>query len=87
MDPISTQSKPAKRQQLKGVVVSDRMDKTVVVKIDERKRHPKYHKSYTVSKKFKAHDPENQYHIGDTVVIEAIRPMSRDKKFMVLKKV
>lgn len=82
-----TQSKPAKRQQLKGVVVSDRMDKTVVVKIDERKRHPKYHKSYTVSKKFKAHDPENQYHIGDAVIIEAIRPLSRDKKFMVLKKI
>ncbi len=87
MEPITTQENTAKRQQLTGVVVSDRMDKTVVVKVDQRKRHPKYHKSYTVSKRFKAHDAENVYKIGDKVVIESIRPMSRDKKFQVLKKV
>ena len=87
MEPIIKQENIVKRQQLTGTVVSDRMDKTVVVKVDMRKRHPKYHKSYTVSKKFKAHDGENQYHIGDKVVIESIRPMSRDKKFQVIKKV
>lgn len=69
-----------------GIVTSDKMDKTVVVKVDIRKRHPKYHKSYTKSVKYKAHDEENTYHIGDKVVIESVRPLSRDKKFSVVKK-
>lgn len=69
-----------------GVITSDKMDKTVVVKIDIRKRHPKYHKSYTKSVKYKAHDEENAYQIGDKVVIESVRPLSRDKKFAVIKK-
>ncbi len=77
----------AKKQQLRGTIVSDKMDKTVVVKVDEKKRHPKYHKTYKVSKRYKAHDAENQYHIGDIVVIESCKPLSRDKKFMVVKKV
>lgn len=70
-----------------GKVVSDKMDKTVVVKVDMRKRHAKYKKSYTVSNKFKAHDELNEYHVGDMVVIEATRPISKDKKFKVLKKI
>jgi small subunit ribosomal protein S17 len=76
-----------KKQILIGIVVSDKMDKTVVVKVDMRKRHPKYKKSYTVSRKFKAHSPSNEYHIGDKVKIESIRPKSREKKFIVLKKI
>ncbi len=68
------------------MVISDKMHKTVVVKVDMRKRHPKYHKAYTVSKKFKAHDEQNEYHVGDKVVIESIRPMSKEKKFKVLSK-
>ena len=87
MDTITTQENNKKRQQLTGVVVSDRMDKTVVVKVDEKKRHPKYHKSYTISKRFKAHDEENQYKIGDSVVIESTKPMSKQKNFQVIKKV
>ena len=75
------------KQQLIGIVISDKMDKTVVVKVDSRKRHPKYHKAYTVSKKFKAHDENNEYHVGDKVVIESIRPKSKEKKFKVLNKV
>lgn len=86
METTPTQSELVKRQQFKGIVTSDKMDKTVVVKVDVKKRHPKYHKAYTVSKKYKAHDAENQYKIGDLVVIEAIRPMSKDKKFQVIKK-
>ena len=70
-----------------GLVVSDKMDKTVVVKIDIKKRHPKYHKSYTVTKKLKAHDEGNEYKIGDKVMIESTRPISKDKKFKVVKKV
>lgn len=84
MELLATKSK---KQQLKGTVVSDKMQKTVVVKIDIQKRHPKYKKSYTISRRFKAHDEANEYHIGDKVVIEAIRPMSRDKKFKVISKV
>jgi len=76
----------SKKQQLIGLVVSDKMDKTVVVKVDIRKRHPKYKKAYTISKKFKAHDENEEYKIGDRVVIESIRPMSKEKKFRVISK-
>jgi small subunit ribosomal protein S17 len=76
-----------KKQQLIGVVVSDKMVKTVVVKVDSRKRHPKYKKAYTVSKKFKAHDENGEYHTGDRVVIESIKPMSKEKKFRVISKI
>jgi len=70
-----------------GLIVSDKMDKTVVVKVDMRKRHTKYKKSYTISKKFKAHDENNEYKTGDRVVIESIRPMSKEKKFKVISRV
>jgi small subunit ribosomal protein S17 len=76
-----------KKQQMTGLVVSDKMDKTVVVKVDIRKRHAKYKKSYTVSKKFKAHDEKNEYKTGDKVVIESTRPISKDKRFKVISKV
>ena len=78
--------KISKKQQLVGVVVSDRMQKTVVVKVDMRKRHSKYKKAYTVSKRFKAHDEKGEYHTGDRVVIESIRPMSKEKTFKVINK-
>jgi small subunit ribosomal protein S17 len=80
------ESSISKKQQMTGLVVSDKMDKTVVVKVDMRKRDPKYKKSYTVSKKFKAHDETNQYKTGDRVVIESTRPISKDKKFKVISK-
>ncbi len=76
-----------KKQQMTGLIVSDKMDKTVVVKVDIRKRHAKYKKSYTISKKFKAHDENNEYKTGDRVVIESTRPISKDKKFKVLSKI
>ena len=76
--------KPTK-QQMTGVVVSNKMDKTVVVKVDVRKRHPKYHKSYTKSYKYKAHDDSNSAQIGDRVTIESTRPLSKDKHFAVIK--
>lgn len=78
---------PSSKQQMQGVVTSSSMDKTVVVRVDMRKRHPKYHKAYTVSKKYKAHDEANEYAVGDTVIIESTRPISKDKKFKVLRKV
>lgn len=77
----------AKRQQITGTVVSNSMNKTVVVEVSVKKRHPKYHKSYTVSKRYKAHDEADSYQVGDKVVIESCRPMSKEKKFTVIKKV
>ncbi|MEZ4180191.1 MAG: 30S ribosomal protein S17 [Candidatus Doudnabacteria bacterium] len=79
--------KQSNKQQMTGTVISDKMDKTVVVKVDVIKRHPKYHKSYTKSFKYKAHDEQNAYQVGDRVIIESTRPLSKDKNFAVIKKV
>lgn len=68
---------------LEGVVVSDKMDKTIVVKVDRYVKHPKYLKYYTISKKYKAHDETNKYKVGDRVTIVESRPISKDKKFIV----
>lgn len=75
-----------KRQRIAGIVVSDKMDKTVVVEVVIKKRHPKYKKLYQISKRFQAHDPDNQHRTGDRVTIEATRPMSKQKKFKVIAK-
>jgi small subunit ribosomal protein S17 len=77
--------KKSTKQQMTGVVVSNKMDKTVVVKVDVRMRHPKYHKSYTKSLKYKAHDEANSAHMGDRVIIESCRPISKDKTFTIVK--
>ncbi len=70
---------------LKGVVVSDKMDKTVVVSVSRFVKHPKYGKFYKINKKYKAHDEENKYKIGDKVEIVETRPISKDKRFKVTK--
>ena len=64
-----------------GVVVSDKMDKTVVVKIDRLKMHAKYKKKYKVSKKYKAHDAGNEFKVGDKVEITEVKPMSKEKRW------
>ena len=71
---------------LKGEVVSDKMDKTVVVKVLRLKVHPKYKRHYKVSRNFKAHDKKNEYHIGDKVTIEEMRPLSKGKRWRVKSK-
>ena len=71
---------------LRGIVVSDRMPKTLVVKVQRLKRHPKYMKQYSVSKRYKAHVPEGEYKAGDTVEISESRPLSKDKHWVVVKK-
>jgi small subunit ribosomal protein S17 len=68
-------------RQLKGVVASDKMNKTIVVVVSRRRQHPKYLKMYTVSQRYKCHDENNEAKKGDTVVIEAYRPMSKDKRW------
>ena len=67
-----------------GVVVSDKMQKTVVVKIDRRVPHPMYGKMVTRTKKVKAHDEENSAKMGDTVRIMETRPLSKDKRWRVV---
>ncbi len=71
---------------LKGVVVSDKMDKTVTVNVFRFIKHPLYGKFYKISKKYKAHDEENKYKVGDSVQIVETKPISKDKHFKVLDK-
>jgi small subunit ribosomal protein S17 len=67
-----------------GIVVSDKMTKTVVVAIERRVKHPVYGKMMTRTKKLKAHDEENSAKTGDTVRIMETRPLSKDKRFRVV---
>lgn len=69
---------------LKGVVTSDKMDKTVVVKVTRFVEHKKYQKRIKKSKTYKAHDENNAKKVGDIVEIEETRPISKDKKFKVI---
>jgi len=77
---------PSKRTVKVGRVVSDKMDKTIVVKVTRFVKHPIFGKYRKVSKKYKAHDPEEKYKIGDEVSIAETRPISKDKKFIVQEK-
>ena len=70
-----------KKKVLQGVVVSDKMDKTIVVRVNRVKTHPILQKRYINFKKFKAHDERNEAKIGDEVVIVECRPISKDKSF------
>ncbi len=74
-----------KRRVLRGKVVSDKMDKTIVVEIATRKSHPLYGKRVKFSRRFKAHDENNEARIGDTVEIMETRPLSKDKHFRLTK--
>ena len=68
----------------KGTVVSDKMQKTIVVAVNTLKTHPKYGKKYKFTKRYKVHDPEGKYKVGDVVEIVACRPMSKGKKYKVV---
>ena len=76
--------KTLKGRKLKGVVMSDKMEKTVVVQVSKDKKHPKYHKYFKQNSRFKAHDEDNQYKKGDEVVIQECRPLSKDKRWQVV---
>jgi small subunit ribosomal protein S17 len=69
---------------LQGVVVSDKADKTVSVRVERRVMHPLYKKFIRQSKKYAAHDPDNKCKIGDTVRIQECRPISKSKRWEVL---
>jgi small subunit ribosomal protein S17 len=81
--------KPAKKEEkikktISGTVVSDKMDKTIVVSVTRFVKHPKYKKYIKISKNFKAHDEGNKHKVGETVEIEETRPISKDKRFKVV---
>jgi small subunit ribosomal protein S17 len=75
------------KRQLTGTIVSDKMQKTVVVETERIKEHLKYKRRYRISKKYKAHAEAGDYKVGDRVVIEECRPISKDKKWKVVKKI
>ncbi len=80
-------SERGNRKVLQGIVVSNAMDKTIVVKVSRRLRHPLYGKYIKKSKKFKAHDENNISRVGDEVRIMESRPISKDKRWRLLETV
>ena len=82
MSPAEYQ-RPQHREKV-GRVVSDKMDKTIVVSVERLSRHPLYKRVVRLTTKFKAHDEENSAHIGDTVRIVESRPLSKDKRWSLL---
>ncbi len=75
------------KRQLIGKVISNKMQKTVVVEIERIKEHPKYKRRFKVHKKYKAHDEKGEYKEGDRVIMEECRPLSKEKKWRVIKKI
>jgi len=73
-----------KRKQLTGKVISNKMDKTIVVEIEDLVMHPLYKKSVRKTKKLKGHDEKNECSIGDIVRIEESRPLSKDKRYRLI---
>jgi len=74
------------KKQLTGTIISNKMQKTVVVRVERLKEHPKYKRRYRVYKKYKAHDEKGEYKAGDKVLIEECRPISKEKKWRVIGK-
>lgn len=81
---MSDDTKTTGRRVLTGRVVSDRMDKTITVEVTRRVLHADFRKYVTLSKRYKAHDPENRYKVDDVVTIEESRPLSKTKRWVVL---
>ncbi len=80
----SDNKKTVIKKKFSGIVVSDKMDKTVTVRVDSVKVHPKYKKRYTASKRYKVHDEKNKFKKGDKVSFVECRPFSKDKKWRVV---
>ena len=74
---------PGKRKTRFGRVISDKMDKTVVVAVETPRRHPIYKKTIRRAVKYKAHDENNHCKLGDTVIIEETRPLSKEKRWRI----
>ena len=74
------------KRQLIGKVTSNKMQKTIVVKVEKGKEYKKYRKKVKIHKKYKAHDEKGEYQVGDKVIIEECRPLSKEKRWRVIKK-
>ena len=74
------------KKQLTGTIISDKMQKTVVVEVERIKKHPLYKRRYKFHKKYKAHNEKGEYKVGDKVIIEECRPISKEKRWRVIKK-
>lgn len=83
-DKIQPQPTKKTERTFSGLVVSDKMTKTILVKVNRTKVHAKYNKRYTVSTKYKVHDPRRQFKSGDTVDFIECRPLSKDKRWRVI---
>ena len=79
-----TKSDQKKRRELKGVVASNKMTKTLVVEVSQMKRHLKYQKSYWMTKRYYVHDEREEYQKGEEVVFRECRPLSRTKRWYAL---
>lgn len=75
--------KVAHKRKMTGVVIRDKMDKTVVVEVEKFHKHPKYHKYTKIKKRYKAHDEGNNCKVGDKVLIVESRPLSKEKRWIV----
>ncbi|HBB56629.1 TPA: 30S ribosomal protein S17 [Patescibacteria group bacterium] len=72
------------KRKIKGEIVSDKMQKTAVVLAERYVKHPKYKKYIRISKKYKAHDENKEYKVGDKVIIQECKPISKDKNFEII---
>ncbi|MDI3496329.1 MAG: small subunit ribosomal protein [Patescibacteria group bacterium] len=75
---------PVISRRLSGLVVSNKGDKTIIVRVDSVKTHPKYKKRYTVSHRYQVHDEKNKHEVGDKVNFIECRPLSRTKRWRVI---
>lgn len=80
-------SPTGRKKTLTGVIVSVKMEKTAVVVVKRLVEHPKYRKRYWISTRYKAHNPENQHKEGQAVTIRESRPLSKDKRWVILGRV
>lgn len=80
-----TETKGLNKRTLSGVVLSAKSDKTIIVEVKSVKTHPKYKKRFTVSSKYKVHDEKNEHLEGDKVSFVECRPLSKDKRWRVVK--
>lgn len=72
------------KRKFQGKVVSDKMEKTIIVEVERIKRHPKYKKRYRIHRKFKVHDEKNEAKIDNVVIFEECRPISKEKRWRLI---
>lgn len=74
------------KKKLTGTIISNKLQKTVIVRVERIKKHSRYKRRYKIQKKYKAHNENKEYKVGDRVIIEECRPISKDKRWRTIKK-